>query len=444
MQETAIRETPYVRGRWLLGHGPDILRRPLELLTELAQHGDVVRFQLPGMPAVLVNHPELVRRVLLDSKTFDKNMRSYARMRVLVGTGLATSDGELWRRQRRISQPAFHRQKIRDFGDVMVRFSVATREAWLRQSGPIDVVADMTRLTLGVVCEALFGGDEPEDTAVFARSFGEVLGYFVDRLNRLWYLPLSVPTPANLRCRRSLADLDGAVYRMIARRRARFGEQAGESTDLLGRMMQARDSETGEGMSDVQLRDEVVTMLLGGHETTAMTLSWAIALLARHPAIQDRLHAELRSSDEPTDELPYLRMVVDETLRLYPPIWLVARNAAKDEDLGGHSIPAGTAVFISPYVLHRSPSLWEAPTVFWPDRFAPDRIDEQHAHAFIPFISGPRQCIGNNFALLEARLALAVLAKRFRFELASGSVVEPEPVVTLRPREGLWIVAHPI
>ncbi len=436
-----MQETPHVRGRWLLGHGPDILRRPLELLTELAQHGDVVRFQLPGMPAALVNHPELVRRVLLDSKSYDKNMRSYARMRALVGTGLATSDGELWRRQRRFAQPAFHRQKIRDFGEVMVRFSVATRDAWLRQSGPIDVVADMTRLTLGVVCEALFGGDEPEDTAVFARSFSDVLGYLVDRLNRLWYLPLSVPTPANVRCRRALADLDGAVYRMIARRRARFGEpEAGESTDLLGRMMQARDSETGEGMSDVQLRDEVVTMLLGGYETTAMTLSWALALLARNPAIQDRLHAELRESAEPTDELPYLRMVVDETLRLYPPIWLVARNAAKDQDLGGHRIPAGTAVFISPYVLHRSPALWEAPTAFWPDRFAA----EQPAHAFIPFISGPRQCIGNNFALLEARLALAVLAKRFRFELASGSVVEPDPVVTLRPRDGLKILATPI
>jgi cytochrome P450 len=433
-----MRETPFVRGRWLLGHGPDILRRPLEMLTELSQHGDVVRFHLPGMPAMLVNEPELVRRVLVDNKGYDKNMRSYARMRALVGTGLATSDGDLWLRQRRIAQPAFHRQQIRGFGEVMVRFAVATRDAWIRQSGqPIDVVAEMTRLTLGVACEALFGGDEPEDAAVFARSFGEVLGYFVDRLNRLWYLPLSVPTPANRRCRRALADLDGAVYRMIGRRRA----QVGESIDLLGRMMQARDSETGEGMSDAQLRDEVVTMLLGGHETTAMTLSWAIAMLARHPDIQDRLHAELATSDGPTDDLAYLKMVVDETLRLYPPIWLIARNTAREQELGGHRITAGTAVFISPYVLHRSPSLWEAPTAFWPDRFA---SAEQPAHAFIPFISGPRQCIGNNFALLEARLALGVLAKQFRFELAPGSVVETDPILTLRPREGLRILAHPI
>lgn len=434
-----MHETPFVRGRWLLGNGPDILRRPLELLTEVAQHGDVVRFQLPAMPAVLVNHPELVRRVLLDSKSYNKDMRSYARMRALVGTGLATSDGDLWLRQRRIAQPAFHRQKIAGFGELMLRFATATRDAWVGQNGrPIDVVADMTRLTLGVVCEALFGGDDPEDSAVFARSFHHVLGYFVDRLNRLWYLPLSVPTPDNLRCRRALAELDGAVYRMIARRRALLGEQ-GESTDLLGRMMQARDVETGEAMSDAQLRDEVITMLLGGHETTAMTLSWAIALLARHPAIQDRLRAELAASVEP-EELPYLRMVVDETLRLYPPIWLIARNAARDQELGGHHIAARTAVFMSPYVMHRTPAFWEAPTAFWPDRFAA----ETNAHAFIPFISGPRQCIGNNFALLEARLVLAVLAKRFRFELAPNSVVEPEPILTLRPREGLRILAHPI
>jgi cytochrome P450 len=441
---------PFVPGHWVIGVGPQIVRRPLELLTELGRLGDVVRFRLPAMPSVLVNHPELVRRVLHDSKTYDKRMRSYDRMRPLIGDGLVTSEGEHWLRQRRIAQPSFQRSRIQGFGATMVRFAEATRDAWrwpASRGEPVDVVPDMTRLTLGVVCEALFGGDVPEDTQILARSFGQVVEYLVDRLNVLWSLPPWVPTPDNVRFRRSLAALDAAIGRIIARRHT----QAQEGADLLSTMMRARDADTGEGMSDVQLRDEMKTLLLGGHETTAMTLSWAIALLAQHPDAQDKLRAELAAAigerspaAEDLEHTPYLCMVVDEVMRLYPPVFLLARNAARDDELGRCPVPRGTAVFISPWAIHRSPALWDSPGAFWPERFTPERAAGRHRYAYLPFIAGPRVCIGNHFALMEARLVLAVLAQRYRFRLAPGSVPTPDPCMTLRPRGDLRVLLEPL
>jgi cytochrome P450 len=447
---TTPGQMPRMRGHWLVGLGPDFLRRPLEMFSELATRGDIVRFRLPAMPSVLVNHPELVKRVLHDSKTYDKNMRSYHRLRPLVGNGLATSDGDFWMRQRRIAQPAFHRQRIHDFGAIMVRLGEAAGDGWRRlalRGEPVEIAEDMTRLTLAVVCEALFGGDVAEDTEILARTFSEVVAYLVDRMNLLWYSPMWVPTPANRRCREALAALDGAVYRIIARRRA----QREASPDLLWMMMQARDADTGETMSDLQLRDEMVTMLLGGHDTTAATLTWAICLLAQHPDAEAQLQAELSgvlAGRSPTaadvEQLPYLRMVIDETMRLYPPIYVVARNAARDAELGGYPIARGTAVFVSPWTLHRSPALWDAPAAFRPERFAPEQADARHRYAFCPFVGGPRQCIGNAFALMEARLVLAVLAQRYRFKLAPGCTAEPHPVLTLRPKDGLRVLLEPV
>ncbi|HEY0137053.1 MAG TPA: cytochrome P450 [Nannocystis sp.] len=443
----APRTPALVRGNWLLGVGPDLLRRPLALLDELSARGDVVGFRLPGMRAVLVNRPELIQRVLHDRRTFNKQMRSYRRVGALVGDGLATSDGDFWLRQRRIAQPAFHRQRIAGFGATMVRFAEAAREQLGRAGGrPIDVFEAMNRLTLDIACEALLGPDAREDNEILGRTFTEVAAYLVDRLNLLWYLPLWVPTGPNRRCQAAVAALDAAVHRIIARRRA----QPHESLDLLSMMLHARDEDTGACMSDTQLRDEVVTMLLGGHETTSTALTWALHLLAGHPDVQARLHAELDAAlggRAPTvadlEQLPYTRMVVEETMRLYPPIWLVARNAACDVDLGGFPIARGTAVFLSPWGAHRSPALWDAPEVFRPERFAPEHAAGRHRYAYFPFVGGPRQCIGNAFALMEARLVLAVLLQRHYFTRAPGSVADPEPLLTLRPKAGLRLLAHP-
>ncbi len=444
------KEPRLVPGRFLLGLGPDILSRPLDMLTELGQLGDVVRFRLPGMRAVLVNHPDLIRRVFQEYKTYDKQMRSYRRFALLLGEGLVTSDGEHWLRQRRIAQPAFHRQRIAGFGEIMVRLTQGAGDDFAARTGrgePINVVSEMARLTLSILCEAMLGGDVPDDTETLAVAFNEVIKYLVERLNQLFYLPLWVPTPANRRCRAALTSLNEVVYRMIARRRA----EKVERLDLLSMLLHARDADTGEGMNDIQLRDEVVTMLLGGHDTTANTLSWAICLLAQNPRTQERLHAELKAElggHAPTSEdltrLPFLRMVIDETMRLYPPVWLLARNAARDDDLGGYPIYKGDAVFVSPWVVHRLQSLWDAPDELRPERFSSELDAERSRYAFFPFAGGPRQCIGNTFALMEARLVLATLAQRYRFRLAPGSVVEPEPIMTLRPKGDVKVYLQPV
>lgn len=444
------KEPRFVPGHFLIGLGPDIVSRPLDMFTELGQLGDVVRFRLPGMRAVLVNHPDLIKRVFQEYKIYDKRMRSYRRFAPLLGEGLATNDGESWLRQRRIAQPAFHRQRIAGFGEIMVRLTqgAADRFAARAERGEsIDMVAEMARLTLSILCEAMLGGDVPQETATLADAFTEVTKWLVERLNLLWYLPLWAPTPANQRCRAALAALDAIVYRMIARRRA----EKTESPDLLSMLLHARDADTGEGMSDGQLRDEVATMLLGGHETTAMTLAFAIGLLAQHQDIQERLRAELEAAlggrtatAADLTRLPFLQMMIDETMRLYPPVWLVARNAARDDDLGGYPIYQGDAVFICPWVVHRSPALWDAPGELRPERFSPEQDAERSRYAFFPFAGGPRQCIGNVFALMEARLVLATLVQRYRFRLAPGSVVEPSTILTLRPKGDMKVVLQPV
>ena len=239
------KEPRLVPGRFLLGLGPDILSRPLDMLTELGQLGDVVRFRLPGMRAVLVNHPDLIRRVFQEYKTYDKQMRSYRRFALLLGEGLVTSDGEHWLRQRRIAQPAFHRQRIAGFGEIMVRLTQGAGDDFAARTGrgePINVVSEMARLTLSILCEAMLGGDVPDDTETLAVAFNEVIKYLVERLNQLFYLPLWVPTPANRRCRAALTSLNEVVYRMIARRRA----EKVERLDLLSMLLHARDADTGE------------------------------------------------------------------------------------------------------------------------------------------------------------------------------------------------------
>lgn len=428
---------------------PDVIKRPLELFTELGRRGDFVRFRLPAMPSVLVNDPELVQKVFHDPKTYDKRMRSYQRMKLLLGDGMATADGETWLRQRRIAQPAFHQRRVAAFGELMVRFADAALERLARpmtNGTPVALALEMATVTLGVACESLLGGDVPEDNAILARTFAHVVEYLVERNNLLWYPPLWVPTPGNVRCRRALAELDGAVYRMIARRR----QQQSESLDLLSMMMHARDEETGATMNDLQLRDEIVTMLLGGHESTAMTLSWALAMLATHPEADAKLRTELdevlagrtpTAADLP--KLIYTRQVVDETLRLYPPVWVVPRNAARDDRIGDHAIAQGTSVFLSAWVVHRNPKLWEAPDMFRPERFEAERMKGVHKYAYFPFGGGPRVCIGNAFGIMEACLVIARLAQKCRFELAPGASLVPDALLTIKPKPSLRLIFRP-
>jgi cytochrome P450 len=430
-------------GHWLWGHGPEIIENPLVALPRLASLGDVVELRFSWIRAALISAPDLIQQIFQDHRTFNKQTLTYQRLHVLVGDGLVRSDGEFWLRQRRIAQPAFHRQRIAGFASVMIEaaMGLVERLAAFAQSGePLDLAQEMTQLTLAVVCETLLGGDVGTARQEVSAAFSVLNHLSMERAQARLALPLWVPTASNRRFRTHLQALDQTVYEIITRRRG-ANEEAG---DLLSMLLQARDPETGEGMSDLQLRDEVATMLLAGHETTAVTLSWALYLLSQHPEVEARLREELRTvlqgrppTYEDLDRLEYPRMVVDETLRLYPPVWGLNRHVAEDTELGGYHLPRGMIVLVSPWVTHRSAAIWQAPEAFRPERFAAGRKEALPRYAYFPFIGGARQCIGNHFALMEAQLVLAALYQRYHFALWPGHPVEPEPVLTLRPKHGM-------
>ena len=311
---------------------------------------------------------------------------------------------------------------------------------------PLDVATEFSRLTMEVVTRALFSTSVEGDIGTIGRAIATLLDDVTFRFTFPFYPPLRVPTPRNRRFLAARATLDEIVYGIISGRR----RSPGEHEDLLALLMEARDEDTGEGMSDKQLRDEVITLFLAGHETTANALTWASYLLSTHVAVARRLQAEVdealggripAASD--LSRLPYTRMVIDETLRLYPPAWITNRRAIEDDTVCGYRIPADATVSISPYVTHRDPRLWENPEGFDPDRFSPERAAGRPHYAYFPFGGGPRQCIGKGFALMEATLVLALLYQRCEMHLVPGRKVETMALATLRPRYGMWMRAHP-
>jgi cytochrome P450 len=430
----------------------DFQRDKLGFIRGLTRYGDVARYRTAHLTWYQVNHPEGVRRVLQENnRNYGKGALTLGFFKPVVGEGLLTSEGGLWLRQRRLMQPVFHKRSVAAFGDLMTDGTLAMLERWrpsLETGTPLDVPAEMARLTLDIVTGALFHahvGVEPEAVGRAINTLVEDLGY---RFEVPFYPPHRVPTPRNRRFRAALRTVDRAVYSIISERR----RGGGDGEDLLALLMGARDEETGEAMSDEQLRDEVITLFLAGHETTANALSWAFYLLATHPGEEGRLRDEL---DEvlggggrrvPTlDDVPrlaYTRMVLDETLRLYPPAWITNRQAIADDEILGHRIPAGAFVALSPYVLHRHPDYWERPDEFDPERFTPERSAGRPRFAYFPFGGGPRQCIGQGMALVEAQLVLATVLGRCRLRPVSDRPVEAEALATLRPR-GLRMIAEP-
>jgi cytochrome P450 len=430
-------------GRFLTGHLGEVRRDFLGFLTRIArEHGDCVQFHRGHRRVVLLNHPALIEQVLLtDSRNFSKHfgLRMY---RPLVGDGLATSEGQLWLRQRRLMQPAFLRDRLTTYADAIVACTESMLDSW-RHGETRDLHADMVGLTLRVAARTLFGSDLENETEVVRDAFRQALDCFDDRFRSLLPLPLWIPTPANLRLRRSLRRLEGVLHRLIARRRA-----AGkEGDDLLSVLLHARDEEDGSRMSDRQLRDEVMTLLLAGHETTALTLSWALHLLSVNPAVEERLLGEVQRvlGDRPpaaTDlpRLVYTGEVVLETLRLYPPAYVIGREALRDGEVGSYRLPRGTTVMLSQWVTQRDPRFFDNPLVFDPSRWSGGLQTRLPKCAYFPFGAGPRACIGNTFALMEATLALAAIVRRFRFLPVPDHPVVPWPSLTLRPRQGIRVV----
>lgn len=436
-------EPPLIPGHWLWGSMPDIRQNALNFYTRAAlEYGDVLRLRTGPFISYMLNNPDHIKYVLQDNhRNYDKETFTNRLIKPVVGEGLLTSEGSLWLQQRRLMQPAFHRQRIAELTTTMTNCTAAMLDRWRNLEGQsFDVVGEMMRLTLDIVSKTLFSRDIEQE----ASTIGEVVTTFIEyigkRTQTLFSIPTYVPTPYNRRFKEAIRTLDRIIYRLIQERR----ERGIEGSDLLSLLLEARDEETNQGMSDQQLKDEVVTIYIAGHETTAIALGWALYLLSKHPEVERRLREELTrvlGGRTPTiadlPNLHYNRMILDETLRLYPPAWAIARRPVEKDTIGGYEIRPNRFLFFSPYVMHRHPAYWDNPEGFDPQRFAPENESGRPRYVYFPFGGGPRQCIGNIFSLTEAQLVLAMIVQNYRLSLVPGHPVEPAPLVTLRPHYGI-------
>jgi len=423
--------------RWSFG---PLNNNPLEYFTGIArEYGDIAGLRILNFRTIFVNHPDLIEEVLVTHARMYTKGRVLRANRHVFGEGLLTSEGDFWLRQRRLTQPAFHRARIASYAAAMVEYSQRMMDGW-RNGEERDVHREMLRLTLQIVGKTLFDADVERDAQEVGKSL-ELLLEIGANFRRTIFVPHWLPTPANLRVKREVAQIERIIYRIIAERRA-SGRDAG---DLLSMLLAAQD-EDGSRMTDKQLRDETITLFLAGHETTASTLSWTWWLLAQSPAVEARLHAELDAvlgDRAPTlDDLPklvYAGHVITESLRLYPAAWGLARLAVEDHEIAGYPVTRGMGVTMAQWVVHRDPRWYDAPEEFRPERWENDLLKRLPRFAYFPFGGGPRQCIGNTFALMEATLILATIARKFRLRLVADHPVVPLASITLRPRHGVRV-----
>lgn len=435
--------------------------RPLAYVTRMTrEHGDHVLLRLGPQKAVIVSHPESVREVLVvQDRKFVKG-RGLERTKALLGEGLLTSEGELHRRQRRLVNPAFHHERIAAYGRVMADHAERASASW-RDGQDLDLSEAMMRLTLAIVARTLFDTDVGTEAGEIGEALTTVMNGFPLLMMPFsdWIMKLPVPPVQNLY--KARGRLDAVIYRMIAERRL----EGSAHGDLLSMLLEARDTEGSEdgeapgrggaashhggGMSDRQVRDEAMTIFLAGHETTANALSWTWYLLARHPQAAARLHAELDEvlggrppAPEDLARLVFTERVLCESMRLYPPAWVIGRRAIEDVEIAGYRIPKDAIVLVSPYVVQRDARWYEDPLRFDPDRWTSEARAARHRFAYFPFGGGSRQCIGEGFAWMEGILVIAAIARRWSFSLAPGPPIEPRALVTLRPGRGVRVVAH--
>lgn len=429
---------PRYPGQMLLRMRRDGILETMRQLT--AEYGDVVHFHLPGERFVFLNHPDHARDMLVTSQKLFKKGRGLERTEMLLGQGLLTSEGDYHLRQRRLAAPAFHRQRIAGYGDLMADYARRHADGWA--DGEMrDLMADMMRLTLAIAGKTLFDADVEADAADVGHALSEVFDTWQVALLPFGPLLLKVPVGAGRRFRDAKARLDGVIYKMIADRRA-SGRDHG---DLLSMLMAATDAEgDGTGMTDLQLRDECLTIFLAGHETTANALTWTFYLLSQHPEVEAQLHAEVDrvlggrpATAADLAALPYARMVLAESMRLYPPAYAVGRRALVPWEAGGYRIPARTVVLSSQYLMQRDARWWSEPEAFRPERWREGSGEPRHKFAYHPFGAGTRVCIGEQFAWMEGTLVLAEIARRWRLRHDPAHQVALQPVITLRPRHGM-------
>ena len=455
-----VRYAPGPRGRFLVGNLGDFRGDRLIATMERAraEYGDVVRFRVGPRTVHLVSHPELARRVLIKEKeTFFKIQEGTARrigLGLVLGEGLLTNrDRDSWFVRRRMLQPVFHRRRVATMAGEMVAAGQKLLARWEELYAPgdvFDVHEEMMRVTLDVINRTMFGADVTGEAGRVGAAMTVLTRYTFAQAGNPFSMPPWVPTHRNQEFHRALETIDSVVLGLIRARQAARDSGEQPRGDLLDMLLDAEDAETGERMTEQEVLDEVKTVFAAGHETTANALTWTCLLLCEHPEAAEKLRAELDAvlgGHPPTlDDIPnlhYTKQVFDEAIRLYPPVPALVRRVIRPTTLGSYEIPAASRALISIYNIHRHPGFWEEPTRFEPERFSPERRASHHDFAFIPFGAGQHKCIGNNLALMEGPLLLAVIAQRYELDLAPGRAVEREVAVTMRPKEGLYMKLRP-
>jgi cytochrome P450 len=433
----------YLFSRFFRANNPILLFEHLQ-----ATYGNIAHYRLLHNDIVFLNEPEFVREILINQAQHFIKERTQRRMKILLGEGLITSEGETHMRQRRIAAPAFHRQRIQAYGSMMADRAATMRDEW-QEGQEIDAASEMMRLALQVVARTIFDTDVTEDVQTINTEVNAIM----DLYNFLIALPkaealLHLPIPGLMRFKRARRHLDAVVHRMIEQRRA-LGEDRG---DLLSMLLASRDEERDNGaLTDEQVRDEVTTIFLAGYETVANALAWTWLLLAQNPEAEATMHAELdavlgqgREARLPTladlPQLRYTEMVLSESMRLYPPAWAMGRQSTAPIELGPYRFPAGTYFFFSQYIMQRTPEYFPDPLRFDPERFTPEQKAVRPKFAYFPFGGGNRQCIGESFAWMEAILLTATIAQRWRLRLVPGQTIEVQPKITLRPKQPIRMV----
>jgi cytochrome P450 len=441
----AKRRAPGPRGSWWWGSLGEFRRDPLELLVRAAAYGDLVRLRFGPVVAHLANHPDVIRRVLVDAPdNYDKNTRSVAKMRATCGTSLLTADGDVWRRLRRIAQPAFQASELSRFTPVIVETVHEWLNGWevaARQNEPLNLVSEMMHLTVTIAARMFFGIDVKQDAQDIEQALGAILDDTWRRLESLIDPSAVAPVFHRPRFRAAKGRLESIVSRAADQRR-----DPGNARDLLSALLAARDDITRSTLSDRELRSAVITLLLAGHETTANALAWTFYLLTQHDRVNEALASEIdfvlgRHPPDATNwrSLEYASRVFAESIRLYPSIWIMERRVVGDDWLAGYRVRAGSTLLISPYVLHRKPQFWPEPERFDPDRYTSAASADRPRLAYLPFGAGPHVCIGREMAELVAVIVIAMVTQRFRLERIGAEPALPLAGITLRHARPLWV-----
>jgi cytochrome P450 len=449
----SIRRMPGPRGHWAFANGPALKRDVFSFLTSVVRdHGRACRIRvLPAWHEHLFAHPEHYRQILVKNHAaYDKVTVEFMLLRALLGESVVTTTGAKWRGRRQIAMPTFNHNQVGGFCQIMVSSAERLIERWQTRGAAddiVDVEAEMSSTTLDVVCRALLGLELGEHAENAGRCFTQINGCVRNMFERPWLIPMMLlPRPLNSRFTRGIELLQSLMLPMIRDRR----DNPAAFSDLLSALVQGQDADSGEPLTDAQIFEELITYLLAGHETSASSLSWAWYLLSRHADVEANLHAELdrvlggrAATASDLSKLTYTRMVVDETLRLYPPGYLLSRRAIQSDVVDGFQIREGTTMFLAPYVTHRDPEFWPDPERFQPERFAPEVARAQHLFAYVPYGFGPRRCIGADFANTEMVLILATVAQRYRLKAMPGLRIELLPRASIRNRGGMPMRLEP-